>query len=206
MFWFLGYWSGSQESKPMNAFPSKSLSNNRKPVLSFAEGSAIQNRKLVGFITIVSTLACGVGALAQQAAKIAKIGYLTTGSASSTAGSFQREFRALGYAEGKNVVFEYGYADNNLERLPALAEELVRLKVDVLVTGATSGAVALKHTTTTIPVIFFIAGDPVEAGLVDSLPRPGGNITGFTRDESDQMRRGVRGECRVKRSEKGRRE
>src|SRR5215813_11347259 len=179
MFWFLGYWSGSQESKPMNAFPSKSLSNNRKPVLSFAEGSAIQNRKSVGFITIVSTLACGVGALAQQAAKIAKIGYLTTGSASSTAGSFQREFRALGYAEGKNVVFEYGYADNNLERLPALAEELVR-KVDVLVTGATSGAVALKNTTTTIPVIFFIAGDPVEAGLIDSLPRPWGKHYGFT--------------------------
>src|SRR5215813_6812136 len=147
MFWFLGYWSGSQESKPMNAFPSKSLSNHRKPVLSFAEGSAIQNRKSVGFITIVFTLASGVGALAQQPAKIAKIGYFATGSASSTAGSFQREFRALGYAEGKNVVFEYRYADNKLERLPALAEELVRLKVDVLVAAQTPEARAAKAAT-----------------------------------------------------------
>jgi putative tryptophan/tyrosine transport system substrate-binding protein len=109
----------------MNAFPSKSLSDNRK--------SAIQNPKLAGFVAIVFTFACGVGALAQQPAKIPKIGYLAAGSASGGRGleSFQREFRKLGYVEGKNIAFESRHAENKLDRLPALADELVRLKVDV---------------------------------------------------------------------------
>jgi len=117
---------------------------------------------------------------AQQPAKIPKIGYLIAGSAPSTVASefFRREFRGLRYVEGKNIVFEYRFANNNLDRLPALAEELVRLQVDVLVTGATSGAIALKNASKTIPIVFFIAGDPVEAGVVDSLARPGGNIQG----------------------------
>ena len=150
-----------------------SSSDNRK--------SKIPNPKSVGFLAIVLTLACGVGALAQQAAKIPKIGFLGAGPASRPwHASFQREFQKLGYVEGKHIAVENRSADNNLDRLPALAEELVRLKVDVLVTSATSGAMALKKATRTIPIVFFIAGDPVEAGLVDSLPKPGGNITGFT--------------------------
>jgi hypothetical protein len=109
----------------MNAFPSKSLSDNRK--------SAIQNPKLAGFVAIVFTFACGVGALAQQQAKIPKIGFLRAGSESATSPIelFRREFRKLGYVEGKNITFESRQAKNKLDRLPALADELVRLKVDV---------------------------------------------------------------------------
>ena len=93
---------------------------------------------------------------------------------------FRREFRELGYVEGKNIAFEYRYAEDKLDRLPALADELVRLKVDVLVTPATPAALAAKNATRTIPIVFFSVADPVAAGLVDSLARPGGNITGFT--------------------------
>ena len=106
-----------------------SSSDNRK--------SKIPNPKSVGFLAIVLTLGCGVGGLAQQQAKIPKIGYLAAGSASASIGgleSFQREFRKLGYAEGKNIAFESRYAENKLDRLPALADELVRLKVDVIIT------------------------------------------------------------------------
>jgi len=113
--------------------------------------------------------------------KMTKFGSLAAGTTSVTSENFfGRELRALGYIEGKNITVEHRSADNKIDRLPALAEELVSLKVDVLVTGATSAAIALKNATRTIPIVFFIAGDPIEAGLIDSLPRPGGNITGFT--------------------------
>ncbi len=91
-----------------------------------------------------------------------------------------RGLRELNYIEGKNIAIEYRYAENKLDRLPALADELVRLKVDVLLTASTPAALAAKKATTTIPIVFFGVSDPVEAGLVDSLARPGGNITGFT--------------------------
>jgi putative ABC transport system substrate-binding protein len=92
--------------------------------------------------------------------------------------------RDLGYVEGKNITFEYRYADDKLDRLPALANELVRLKVDVLVTPGTPGALALKKATQTIPIVFLDVTDPVAAGLVDSLARPEGNITGFSSIEA----------------------
>ena len=124
---------------------------------------------------------------AQQQAKVPKIGWLGARTPSGPGGgpgtgaeSFRREFSKLGYVEGKNITIEYRYADDQLDRLPALAEELVRLKVDVLVAGATNEALAAKNATRTIPIVFFGAGDPVAAGLVDSLARPGGNLTGFT--------------------------
>ena len=119
---------------------------------------------------------------AQQQAKIPKIGWLGVRPAASDTGrqSFGREFRALGYAEGKNIVFEYRSADDQIERLPALADELVRLKVDVLLASLTPAAVAAKNATHTIPIVFHGGFDPVALGLVDSLARPGGNITGFT--------------------------
>jgi putative tryptophan/tyrosine transport system substrate-binding protein len=91
-----------------------------------------------------------------------------------------QEIRKLGYIEDKNIAFEYRSADNKFDRLPALADELVRLKVDVIVTPGTAEALAAKKATRTIPIVFFGGGDPVAAGLVDSLARPGGNITGFT--------------------------
>ena len=93
---------------------------------------------------------------------------------------FWQEFRKLGYVEGKNIVTEHRNADNKLDRLPALAEELVRLKVDMIVTGGTNAALAAKKATTTIPIVAINVSDPVADGLVDSLARPGGNITGFS--------------------------
>ena len=92
----------------------------------------------------------------------------------------KREFNKLGYVEGKNIVFEYRYAEGKLDRLPALADELVRLKVDVIIAPNTPAAVAAKNATKTIPIVFDRSPGPIAAGLVDSLPRPGGNITGFT--------------------------
>jgi putative tryptophan/tyrosine transport system substrate-binding protein len=119
---------------------------------------------------------------AQQQAKIPKIGWLAVrpASAASMIESFQREFGKLGYVEGKNIVFEYRYAEGKLDRLPALADDLVRLKVDVLLTPTTPGTLAAKNATRTIPIVFLDVTDPVGVGLVDSLARPGGNITGLT--------------------------
>jgi putative ABC transport system substrate-binding protein len=119
---------------------------------------------------------------AQQQGKLPKIGWLGIRAAASDPAreSFRREFRALGYVEGKNIVFEYRSADDKIERLSALADELVRLKVDVLVAWLTPAAVAAKNATRTIPIVFNGGFDPVAAGLVDSLARPRGNITGFS--------------------------
>jgi ABC-type uncharacterized transport system substrate-binding protein len=124
------------------------------------------------------TLASTQLAEAQQA-KVPKIGLLSLRGIGYEL--FQRELSKLGYIEGKNIVIEFRSADNKLDRLPALADELVRLKVDVLFTRSTADALAAKNATRTIPIVFISgAGDPVEARLVDSLARPGGNITGFT--------------------------
>src|ERR1051325_2144011 len=134
------------------------------------------------FATIVALAMCGARAEAQQQAKIPKIGWLGIRTAASDPAreSIRREFRALGYVEGKNVVFEYRSADDKIERLSALADELVRLKVDVLLAWLTPAALAAKNATRTIPIVFNGGFDPVAAGLVDSLARPGGNITGFS--------------------------
>jgi ABC-type uncharacterized transport system substrate-binding protein len=119
---------------------------------------------------------------AQQPPKVAKIGLLRARIAASgtSLDALVRELAALGYVEGKNIVFESRSAENKLERLPALADELARLKVDVLIAAAMEEALAAKSVTRTIPVVFLSGGDPVASGLVDSLARPGGNITGFT--------------------------
>jgi putative tryptophan/tyrosine transport system substrate-binding protein len=118
---------------------------------------------------------------AQPQAKVPKIGWLGARSASAPAREvFERELRALGYAEGKNIAFEYRYAEGKLDRLSTFVDELVRLNVDVLLTPSTPAAVAGKNATKTIPIVFYSGSDPVAAGLVDSLARPGGNMTGFT--------------------------
>jgi len=132
------------------------------------------------FLTTVSL------ADAQQQSKVSKVGFLGARSAAEGTGleRLRQELRALGYIEGKNVVFEPRYADNKLDRLPTLADELVRIKVDILVAAQTPEATAAKNATKTIPIIFITGGDPVAAGLVESLARPGGNITGFTIFES----------------------
>jgi len=127
-------------------------------------------------------LAAPLAAEAQQAAKIARIGYL----AGSLAGNphlpeaFRQGLRDLGYVEGRTVVIEYRDAEGKLERLPALAVELVALKVDVILAGGTPQALAAKQATRTLPIVFAAHADPVGSGLVTSLARPGGNVTGLS--------------------------
>ena len=121
---------------------------------------------------------------AQQQAKTFKIGWLesgTTDRGSRLGEIFLHRLAELGFVEGKNIALEYRSADNKLDHLPALADDLVRLNVDVLLTTATPALIAAKNATKTIPIVFMqLAVDPVTAGFVDSLARPGGNITGLT--------------------------
>ena len=167
----------AQENKPMNAF-FEVFSGNPK--------SAIQNLKLVGIVALVITFAIGgVEARAQQPKKVPRIGYLTSLDAateSTRSEPFRLALRELGYIEGENIVIEYRYADGKLDRLPELAAELVRLKVDIIVVPRGNAPTrAAKNATKTIPIVMMgIAADPVEVGLVESLARPGGNVTGLT--------------------------
>jgi putative ABC transport system substrate-binding protein len=129
---------------------------------------------------------------AQQATKkVPRIGFLHSGSPSSVAkyrDACLQALSGLGYVEGKNISFEYRYAEGKLDRLPELATELARLKVDVIVTGpGNEAAHAAKHATTTIPVVMVIVVDPVDSGLVASLSQPGGNVTGLTFDVTPEQ-------------------
>jgi putative tryptophan/tyrosine transport system substrate-binding protein len=146
------------------------------------------NLRLVSLLIVSLSLMLFAEVAAAQPRKTVKIGWLGARSG-PTAGSghelFRREFVKLGYVEGKDVVFEARYAHDNADRLPALADELLRQKVDVLLAAATAEALAAKQATKTIPIVFFAANDPVATGLVDSLARPGGNLTGFTNLSSD---------------------
>jgi putative ABC transport system substrate-binding protein len=135
------------------------------------------------FLTIVggSILAAPLAAEAQQATKTPRIGVLATTSAPSKLREvFLQGLRDLGYVEGRNVVIEYRFAEGKYERLPALAAELVALKVDVIWVGATPQALAAKQATKTIPIVCPSFADPVTDGLVTSLARPGGNVTGLS--------------------------
>ena len=128
-------------------------------------------------------LALPVAARAQQAARIPRIGILIPSSAASYSvrvEALRRRLRELGYVDGKKIVIEYRYADGKLERLPDLAAELVGLKVDVIVTAAGPAILAAKKASATIPIVFATAADPVGTGLVSSLARPGGTITGLS--------------------------
>jgi putative tryptophan/tyrosine transport system substrate-binding protein len=161
-----------------------SCSDNRKPVLSSrVEGSAIQNRKLVGVVALAGAFAmCGAVAEAQQPARVPRIGYLTPSSPSAVTArqeAFRQGLRELGYVEGKNILIEYRYAEGKVDRLRELAAELVRLKVDVIVTTSSAPTRAAKEATVTIPIIMLQDNDPVGNGFVASLARPGGNITGL---------------------------
>jgi putative ABC transport system substrate-binding protein len=132
------------------------------------------------FCTLLFTLS--VPAEAQRPARVPRIGILAAPSASfisSRVEALRRRLRELGYVEGKNILIESQYAEGKLDRLPDLAAELVRLKVDVIVTTGL-GTSAAKKASATIPIVFAAASDPVGAGLVSSLARPGGNITGLS--------------------------
>jgi len=120
-------------------------------------------------------------ASAQQAGKVYRIGFLGIANASSwksQIAALRQGLRELGYEEGKNLVVEYRWAEEDFDRLPKLASDLVSLKVDLIVTHGTPGCRAAKQATTTIPVVMAAVGDPVRSGLVASLARPGGNLTG----------------------------
>jgi putative ABC transport system substrate-binding protein len=120
---------------------------------------------------------------AQQTGKISRIGFLDNSTASGSAvlvEAFREELSKLGWIEGKNITIEYRFAEQKSERLPELAADLVRLKVDLIVTGGRGPVLAAKNATATIPIVIVSAGDPVGAGLVASLARPGGNVTGLS--------------------------
>jgi len=133
-------------------------------------------------ITLAALGALPFAAEAKQAAKVARIGYLTPNLAASLhlLEAFRQGLRELGYVEGRNVVLEYRDADGKLERLPTLAAELIALKVDVIVAPNTVGVLAAKQATKTIPIVFAVTADPVASGLITSLARPGGNVTGLS--------------------------
>jgi len=136
---------------------------------------------LLLIVVIVMQLAVGMIAHAQQAGKIFRIGFLDSSTASGMAGlveAFRQELGKLGWIAGKNIAIEYRFGEQQNERLPELAADLVRLKVDLIVVAGTPSVLAAKKATTTIPIVMVSATDPVGAGLVASLARPGGNVTG----------------------------
>jgi ABC-type uncharacterized transport system substrate-binding protein len=160
-----------------------SQSDNLKPVLSLAEGSKIENLKWLGLSVIAFVLVVGeVVAQAQQTTKIPRIGFLhaTSGLSPDARTRFLQGLHKLGYIEGQNITIEYRSAKGQFERLPVLAAELVRLKVDVILTGGSTATRAAKEATSTIPIVMLQDNDPVASGFVASLARPGGNITGLS--------------------------
>ena len=129
-------------------------------------------------------------AAAQPAGKVYRVGYLSAPTRESVArvvDAFLRRLRELGWVEGRNLVIEYRWAEGKVERLPELAADLVRRKVDVIVAPAGSAALAAKNATSSIPIVMIFPNDPVEMGLVASLSRPGGNITGTTFTTSSEI-------------------
>jgi putative ABC transport system substrate-binding protein len=135
-----------------------------------------------GIVTLIlGLLAMPFAVEAQQAKHVPRIGFLNLRpGANAWDAAFQQGLHELGWVEGQNIAFEYRWAAGRVDRLPALAEELVRLPVDVLVAGATPVIQAAKHATTTIPIVMAISADAVDAGLVKSLAHPGENVTGLS--------------------------
>jgi putative ABC transport system substrate-binding protein len=143
------------------------------------------NRRNAGLalLALLATGAAPLAAEAQQAGKVYRIGYLSTPTRESVErglDAFLRKLRELGWVEGQNLTIEYRWAEGKVERLPDLAADLVRRKVDLIVAPAGSAALAAKNATSSIPIVMIFPSDPVEIGLVASLRRPGGNITGTT--------------------------
>jgi len=141
------------------------------------------SRRILVFVLSVVILSSTHLAEAQQAGKILRIGFLDGSTASGIAvllDAFRQELSKLGWIEGKNFTIEYRFAEGKPERIPELAADLVRLKVDLIVVSGTPPALAAKKATTTIPIVMTNTGDPVALGLVASLARPGGNLTGFS--------------------------
>jgi len=153
----------------------------------------MDRRTFIGSVA-VGLLARPLATLAQQPPKIWRVGFLSPRSGSTPSSpdraydAFTQELRELGYVEGRNLVIEGRFADGNYERLPGLAAELVRERVDVIVANSSPAIRAAQQATTTIPIIFPSTGDPVGNGFVTSLARPGGNITGVSSATLDVSR------------------
>jgi putative ABC transport system substrate-binding protein len=141
-------------------------------------------KKKITVLTLCAMLlALCLPADAQQAEKVPRIGFLDNTTASGMAvlvEAFRQELIKLGWIEGKNITIEYRFAEQKIERVPELAAELVRLKVDLIVVQGMSSALPATKATTTIPIVMTNVGDPVSQGLVASLARPGGNVTGLS--------------------------
>jgi putative tryptophan/tyrosine transport system substrate-binding protein len=145
------------------------------------------NRREAITLLGVTAAALPLAARAQQAGKLPTIGYLGTTTASaweSWTATFVQRLRELGWIEGRNLAIEYRWAEGRSERFAEISAEFVRLNVDVIVTGG-NAAGAAKHATTTVPIVFVLAVDPVAMGLVASLARPGGNVTGLSNQQTD---------------------
>jgi len=139
------------------------------------------NKKVTGLLLGAVLVALSFSVEAQQPKKVPRIGYLTLGAGPAEPEvEFKQRLRDLGWVEGQNVIIEYRWAANDMDRLAALAKELVDLKVDVVVAAATPAIQAAKNATRTIPIVMAAAADPVGIGFVASLARPGGNITGLS--------------------------
>jgi putative ABC transport system substrate-binding protein len=147
----------------------------------------MDRRAFLGTLT-GGLLAAPLAAEAQQAAKMRRIGFLGNSTAALEAnlvGPFRDGLRDLGYLEGQNILIEYRWAEGQYERFPALIAELIALKIDVIVTAGTPATKAVKKATTSVPLVMVAVGDPVATGIVASLRRPGGNITGLTSMSED---------------------
>jgi putative ABC transport system substrate-binding protein len=144
--------------------------------------------KITVLILCAMLFALCPSAEAQQPKKVPRIGYLAVSSESSHAprvAALRQGLREFGYIENQNIVIEFRYAEGNTERLSQLAAELVGIKVDAIVTTGTEGALAGKQATSTIPIVMTTGDNPVAMGIISSLPRPGGNVTGLTTDAGE---------------------
>ena len=144
-----------------------------------------------GLLAVLSLLAAPRAAEAQPAGKVYRIGLLSPTSQGFGIEAFREGLRALGYVEGHNIVVEQRSAEGRFDRLPALAAELVRLRVDVIVAVVTQASLAAKNATMTIPIVMLAVGDPVGAGLVASLAHPGGNVTGTSNQNVELARKSL---------------
>ena len=130
-------------------------------------------------------VAMPLAARAQQSGKVPRIGYLSPSVTQPRDEAFRQRLQELGYVERTNIFIDYRFAEGKFDRLPALAEELVRLEVDVIVTAVTQASLAAEHATKTIPIVFAAVSDPLGTGLVASLARPEANVTGTSAMSSD---------------------
>ncbi len=143
------------------------------------------NKRIVVWLLVTFLLTAVYSGEAQERKKVARIGFLGTSSDAKIPAAFQQGLRELGYIEGQNIFIEYRYAEGNYDRLPGLVAELLHLNLDLIVAPGTAAALAAKNASQTIPIVFATVSDPVASGLVASLARPGGNLTGPSQMAAD---------------------